>query len=34
MEIPDDVDIELFFQDTKINWEQLRGYLNDRLYRD
>lgn len=34
MEIPDDVNIELFFQDTKINWEQLRGYLNDRLHRD
>jgi acyl-CoA synthetase (AMP-forming)/AMP-acid ligase II len=29
-EVPDDVDLEPFFQDTKINFEQLRGYLNER----
>ena len=29
-DIPDDVDLEPFFQDTKINFEQLRGYLNER----
>jgi len=29
-EIPDDVDLEPFYQDTKINFEQLRGYLNER----
>jgi acyl-CoA synthetase (AMP-forming)/AMP-acid ligase II len=26
-EVPDDVDLEPFYQDTKINFEQLRGYL-------
>lgn len=29
-EVPDDVDLEPFYQDTKINFEQLRGYLNER----
>lgn len=29
-EVPDDVDLEPFFQDTKINFEQLRGYLDER----
>jgi acyl-CoA synthetase (AMP-forming)/AMP-acid ligase II len=29
-EVPDDVDLKPFFHDTKINFEQLRGYLNER----
>ena len=34
LELPKGFDITPFFQDTKINYEQLRGHLNDRLYRD
>jgi acyl-coenzyme A synthetase/AMP-(fatty) acid ligase len=34
LELPEGFDITPFFQDTKINYEQLRGHLNDRLYRD
>jgi hypothetical protein len=34
LELPEGFDVTPFFQDTKINYEQLRGHLNDRLYRD